>query len=301
MRNELAVATTRLLWGQWTALGVAGTASIPDHAIDLEALISLTPSLRHEDPRLYDEALDWCISHSQRLISTGRLRSLRQELPAEACAAYDDFAAYVNATARPKPAWPTLGTAPPLRTSGKSRSPEIRQPPLLQLQLRCLFGVSARADVLMQFLRPGMTHEGFRTMAVPVSALTDIGYSKPALGDVLASLTMAGLLEKWRRGNRDYYELSRVAALQALVGGVLPRTAPNWALRFRVVAGLLFQEAATREKKPVVQAVAIQRELERHRDVLERLSLKPPARTQDWAELARWAEATLLDGESPHG
>lgn len=293
MRSGLLAATARLLWKQWTALGVAGTAPLPDHAIDLEALISLTPSLRHEDPRLHDEALDWCIGQSERLISTGRLRRLRHQLPDEARAAYDGFAACVNATARPKPPWPTSQSGAKARTSGKSRPPDVRHPTLLQLQLRCLFGVTARADVLLQFLRPTMVQE---TAPLSVSDLADIGYSKATLGEVLTALTMAGLLERWRRGNRDHYELSRIHALQGLVGGVLPATAPNWAVRFRIIAGLLSKEAETREKKPVVQAVAIAKELERHRAALERLAVKAPARVQDWTELARWASQELLEG-----
>jgi len=44
MRSEFSRAVIRLLWGQWTALGVSGTVPIPDHVIDLarrEALLGL--------------------------------------------------------------------------------------------------------------------------------------------------------------------------------------------------------------------------------------------------------------------
>src|SRR5882724_4971398 len=210
MRSELASAACRVAWGQWTALGVSGTVVPQEHAIDLEALISFTPALRQEDPRLYDEALDWCVAHSQRLVSVGRLRHLRSTLPEAARVAYEQFAACVNATAKPRTPWPTTHAGTKVRTSGKSQRPELGQPALLQLRLRCLFGVTARADVLLRLLRPIMVHE---LVPLAISDFADIG-TKPTISEVLADLTMAGLVEKWRRGNRDYYELTRIAALQ---------------------------------------------------------------------------------------
>jgi hypothetical protein len=49
-----------------------------------------------------------------------------------------------------------------------------------------------------------MLDELIPSMTLTTSALGDLGYSKPAIAEVLADLTLAGLLEKWRRGNRDY-------------------------------------------------------------------------------------------------
>jgi DNA-binding transcriptional ArsR family regulator len=295
MRSELANAGLRVAWGQWTALGVSGTAPIPDQAIDLEALVSFTPALKEDDPRLYEEALDWCVFHSQRLVSITRLQRLRAALPEEARDAYDDFAACVNATAKPKTLWPPRRSGTWTRTSEKSRPPQLDRKELLQLRLRCLFGVTSRAEVLLQFLRPGMVNELLPNMTLATSALDDIGYSRPALTEVLTDLTSAGLLEKWRRGNRDYYELTRREALLGLVGGGLPGTAPNWGVRFRVLAHLLAAEASTREKKPVVQTDAIIKVLDHYREVLERSNVRLPSHVGNWTELALWARETLLD------
>ncbi|HEX4418074.1 MAG TPA: winged helix-turn-helix domain-containing protein [Kofleriaceae bacterium] len=299
MRSELASAALRIAWSQWTALGVSGTVALPDHAVDLEALIALTPVLRHEDPRLYDEARDWCVSQSQRLISLSRLRRLRAQLPEAACDAYDDFAATVNATAKPTTPWPTSRSATKLVTSGKSQPADLSRFSLLQLRLRGLFGITARAEVLVQFLRPIMTQELVPNTMLATAAFADLGYSKPALAEVLAMLAKAGLLESWRRGNRDYYQLARGDALLALVGGGLPATAPTWTVRFRVLADLLITEAATRDKKPTVQAIANLKILESHHDALERIGVKPPAQGLGAAELASWARHTLLDEPVP--
>lgn len=311
MRSELVSGALRIAWSQWTALGVSGTVAPPDHALDLEALILFTPVLQDDDPRLWDEALDWCVHHAQRLVSIARLKRLRAALPDPARDAYDRFAACVNGTAKPKVAWPTSRPRAVVQTSGKSRPPDLRQASLVQLRLRCLFGVTARADVLLRFLRPIMTQETspdmasraadyrlltptLRHAALTVSTFADLGYSKPAIADVLGDLTSAGLIEKWRRQNRDHYELARVEPLVGLVGGVLPATAPIWTTRFRIVASLLLAEAATRDKKPVVQAVAILKQLERHHGELEQLGVKPPAHAQTWSDLASWARHALL-------
>lgn len=295
MPSELVSAALRVAWQQWTALGISGTVAPPDHALDLEPLILFTPVLQHDDPRLWDEALDWCVHHAQRQVSIARLKRLRSALPDPARDAYDRFAACVNGTARPKVAWPTRHPGTAVRTSGKSRPPDLQHSALLQLRLRCLFGVSARADMLLRFLRPIMTQETLPNMTLTVSTFADLGYSKPAMADVLGDLTSAGLIEKWRRGNRDHYELARVEALVGLVGGVLPATAPIWTTRFRIAASLLLAEAATREKKPVVQAVAILKQLEQHHHDLEQLGVKPPAHAQTWDDLASWARHVLLD------
>jgi hypothetical protein len=299
-RSPFVESALRLAWQQWTALGVAGTESSPDHAIDLEALICFTPLLGSEDPRLHEEALDWCIFHSRRLISITRLRHLRHSLPKPAREASDGFAASVNASANMKTDWPTDRKGTKATTRGKSHSPDIDHPSLIQLRLRALFGVSARAEVLLQLLRPGMTQELLSNVSLSMSALSDIGYSKPALTDVLADLTTAGLVERWRRGNRDYYSLSRRESLLGLLGGVLPATAPNWTLRFRITAALLTLESETVAKKDAVRAVALDRELERLHDELERATIKPPAARQ-WSQVGPWAAETLLDQSPPAG
>ena len=300
MRSFLMEAAVHLAWQQWTALGVSGTVSVPDHAVDLEALICFTPLLGTEDPRLRDEAFDWCVHHSKRLVSITRLRHIRGQLSQRPREAFDDFAAAVNATANVKNGWPTERTGKAVaRTSGKSRAPDILQPALIQLRLRALFGVTARAELLLQFLRPGMTQESLPSMSQSVRALSDIGYSKPALADVLADFTAAGILEKWRRGNRDYYALSRIEPLLGLVGGPLPAAAPNWSLRFRIAAALLTVESDTLGKKEIVQAVALSKELDRLQDELERVNLKPPS-PLDWSSVGSWAAETLLAGQTQH-
>ena len=49
-----------LAWSHWVALGVAGAVPGAEAPVDLEALLLLTAELAPVDPRLRDEALDWC-------------------------------------------------------------------------------------------------------------------------------------------------------------------------------------------------------------------------------------------------
>lgn len=163
-----------------------------------------------------------------------------------------------------------------------------------------MFGVTARAEVLLQFLRPGMTQESATNMTLTTSDLEDLGYSKPALIEVLAALTAAGVLERFRRGTRDHYDLARRDELLRLIGHPLPATAPNWAVQFRVLASLLAAEASTREKGRVVQTDAIIKVLDHHRSSLERNSVRLPSHVYSWKELTVWAKTALLDERVPH-
>jgi len=59
-RATLVEQLLDLAWSHWAALGVAGAVPAADVPVDLEALLVLTADLAPEDPRLRDEALDWC-------------------------------------------------------------------------------------------------------------------------------------------------------------------------------------------------------------------------------------------------
>lgn len=76
-RERTRSATLELLWRQWCALGVAGTApaASAERLIDLDALVLATSSLARRDPRLFDEALDWLSSYGF-LVNLQRVKNL---------------------------------------------------------------------------------------------------------------------------------------------------------------------------------------------------------------------------------
>ena len=138
-----------LAWGAWTQLGVSGwTSTHGDWAVDPEPLILFTAWLGDADPRLRDEATDWCVQN-WRHISKARLKNLLREQPDDVAAAFGEFGATVAAHAgnqlawgnpspavcrhrpfnAPKPQTAFTGVAPPPGDVRRRRS--SRDPPLL--------------------------------------------------------------------------------------------------------------------------------------------------------------------------
>src|SRR2546428_260977 len=67
--HKVETALTDLAWQHWTELGVSGwrlrerqRPAEVDVAIDPEPLIFLTAAVAGIDPRLRDEAIDWCVT-----------------------------------------------------------------------------------------------------------------------------------------------------------------------------------------------------------------------------------------------
>jgi hypothetical protein len=86
-----------LVWSLWAELGVSGwTRRHVSHAIDPEPLILFTAFLGDADPRLRDEATDWCIAYG-RYVSAARLRNLLIGEESTVREAFGEFAATVNA------------------------------------------------------------------------------------------------------------------------------------------------------------------------------------------------------------
>jgi hypothetical protein len=75
-RSEFHDGVQRLLWRQWTALGVSGHGSSWTRTpLDPEALILATCTLARRDPRLFDAMLDW-MRINGRYVSVHRLQRL---------------------------------------------------------------------------------------------------------------------------------------------------------------------------------------------------------------------------------
>ena len=119
--------------------------------VPIEELIILTVALADIDPRLRDEALDWC-SRYHGFVSISRLKTLVKSFGESISQAFSVFAATLNSVSRAK--WPLIVTAQPLqfKPSGKSKPPACERPALLSLRMRTLFGTGARADLITFFL-----------------------------------------------------------------------------------------------------------------------------------------------------
>jgi len=224
---EQAVA---LAWGAWTELGVSGwTSTHADWAIDPEPLILFTAWLRDADPRLRDEATDWCV-RNWRHISKARLKNLLRDQPDDVAAAFGEFAATVGAHAGIS--WP--GATHPRRytITGRSTLPHLGRPSLAWLRLRAMFGVGARAEILRCFLA-----QIGGAMSVAALAVAT-GYTKRNVAEECDTLQRAGVLSVRAQGNRFYYSLARRAQLKAFVGE-MPAVLPDWTATLNVTRELV--------------------------------------------------------------
>jgi hypothetical protein len=89
-RHELQSRLASFLWGQWAQMGILATAERNDRwAADPEALLLLSFEVGRDEPRLFEEVLDWLV-RNERLVSIQRLRNLVRD---------DDDRALVEAVA----------------------------------------------------------------------------------------------------------------------------------------------------------------------------------------------------------
>ncbi len=151
LSTEIDYHLAGLAWSLWTELGVAGVVRQHESClIALEELIVLTAIIADADPRLCDEALDWC-SRYHHFVSISRLKTLIKCFGESVSQPFSAFAATLNSVSMAD--WPLETGAIPLKfkPSGKSQPPQCELPALLSLRLRALFGVGARADLITFF------------------------------------------------------------------------------------------------------------------------------------------------------
>lgn len=161
MSAAIEARAVDLLWKQWTVLGVAGVGTLPQQAVDLEALIAFTPFVAAADPRLVAESADWCARIGKSFVSISRLRQILKLMPPRSVQAELDLPAMVLGEEKPSDR----------RLSGKSRAPALEHSSLLQLRSRFVFGVGARADILARFAMKARVEGGQRIPSLGRAAI----------------------------------------------------------------------------------------------------------------------------------
>lgn len=221
--TSLALDLARSLWAE---LGVGGSQCRHDwQALDLEALIIFTASLARPDDPFVARTINWCAMNAS-LISQARLRNLAQRFTPATRKALD---VYVHAVKRP-----TRRRVDEDRRGVRlatTDSPDLKRPALIQLRLRSLVGVCARAEVLRLML---VDADEPRTGA---SLTHDAGYGKTGVASALESLTAAGITRVEPAGTRFLYSLSHPADLAMAVNG-LPIAFPDWLAVFIVIEAI---------------------------------------------------------------
>lgn len=226
---EVQALALDLAWSLWAELGVEATARRHDwQAIDLEPLIIFTAQLGRSDNRLRASTIDWCIANA-RFASSFRLRNLADHASPATRAAFGRYAATVRAHA--KVPWPGQGDPLTLFHPGRTGSPDLRRPSLIQLRLRALVGVSARAEVLKLMLADPDRPQAASTLAEGAA------YGKGSVARALEMLTMAGIVQVQPAANRLLYRLSRPGELSQTLQW-LPSVFPDWWPIFTIIEAL---------------------------------------------------------------
>jgi DNA-binding transcriptional ArsR family regulator len=289
INEEIDGLALELAWSLWGELGVDGGRRRHDRqAIDLEPLIIFTAAIGNLDSRLRANSMDWCIANA-RFASAFRLRNLAEQSNADIRAAFGRYAATVKVHA--KVPWPGLGDPLAIWTSERIGEPDLRRPSLIQLRLRALMGVSARAEILKLMLADPARGQ-------TASALAEAaGYGKGSVAQALDMLTMAGIVDVQPSTNRLVYRLARPAELVDVLQW-LPAVFPDWSPIFRI-AEALTDFGHTRSTTPLARAADTQRTIRSIDHDLQRLGIADqvprgggPASV---TEFEHWALAFLAD------
>ena len=227
--DKLGELALDLACSLWSELGVDGT--IRRHqwqAVDLEALLIFTAWIGSEERRLRYRTIQWSIAN-YRLASGIRMRNLARRARPSTREAFGRYAATVKAHTNAP--WPGQGDPLPLMPSPSADAPDLRRPSLLQLRLRALVGVSARAEILRLLLADSDRPKR-------AGALADAAaYGKGSIAKALEMLTMAGIVDMQPSGNRLLYQLARPAEIRQALHS-LPVRFPNWPPILRIIESL---------------------------------------------------------------
>ena len=201
-----------LLRSLWAELGVDGAPRRHEwQALDIEPLVIFT--LVWADVRLRAKVLDWCTRNSS-LLSIARLNHFVGSFGGQADAIRERYSSSLAAN--------------PAHTSG-SAAPDLTRPALIQLRLRALFGVSARAEVVKLLLANPEEAPALARRA---------GYGAGGLTQALDMLTLGGVIHAEQQGKHVTYRLNRPGELGQAVSGV-PADSPDWTAILKVTAAIL--------------------------------------------------------------
>ncbi len=233
-KHELRNRLLNFLWRQWSALGVAGQASGEDPwIIDPEGLLLLTCTMGRHEPRLFDEVLDWLgkngsfinIMRLKRILRTEEFAGGRTLAAVAACLSKGTEALkwkLLAESAQPSPTMegffiaaggqplPVLGKPElrfarygfkrgPLRLRGYSQRFSPTQATTLALQLRALFGINVRCEIVLYLL----THES----AHPSQIARQAYFFERAVQGTLVDMSRSGIVQLRASGREKHYWL----------------------------------------------------------------------------------------------
>jgi hypothetical protein len=291
LSGSIGEIALRHAWSQWAELGVSASgAVVPQHAMDLEAAICFAPLLAELDPRLHDEVLDWCVQFGSAFVSVSVLKHTLKLFDQPHQQRVLRFTATVNAHAKTR--WPALShEVLQFTPSHKSRC-RTERPGAVQLRARKIFGINARADIIVGLAQNAVSPQPQWTQ---ISHLVGLGYSKRNLTDALNDLAIGGILGTLHIGNKNQYALRNHELLRELLAPMPPAGGRPWAQLLSVLASVLEVETTVSSKSAISQALAINDALNEHRDALGRVRINVPLIdvVDPLATVANWFETEM--------
>jgi hypothetical protein len=244
LRNRVSRELLTFAWNEWAQMGVlAEVRRRSPWAADPEAHLLFTLQIGRDDPRLFDEVLDW-FSINGALISAQRLRNMagseEDARLVEAAAAWisRQGGRFRSFAAKPRPASPSAQPLfydarepsredetfarfgflrAPVARSGKSRRPDLRLPINFAFRVRNVFGVGSRAEVMRFLLTTSRNAaRGQQPRFSTPSIAADAGFAKRNVHEALVALAEAGTIEMSAAGREHYYSIDADAWRKAL-------------------------------------------------------------------------------------
>ena len=235
LRQHVSNALLEFAWDEWTQMGVLAAAHRRSKwSADPEAHLLFALQIGRDEPRLFEEILDWWASNT-RLISIQRFRNIfasrdDQRLGEAALAWVTRTGSRTRVAPRapdgaqrapeplfyrqrppsnPDQAFLEFGFAKPkTRRSHKSRTPDPKAPINFAFLLRQGLGVGSRAEII-RFLTTANAPSAFesRPLFTTLSIADAAGFAKRNVQDTLATLVEIGWIHQIVRGNEYLYEV----------------------------------------------------------------------------------------------
>jgi hypothetical protein len=280
VRVDIENSVLEFCWGLWSELGVSGWGRAHEKwAIDVEPLVVFTATIGDRDPRLRDEALDWCIRYS-RLVSVVRLRNILREMPDKAFSAWGPFAATVNVRAGAK--WP--GAEDPLsyKITGRSTLRPFTEPSMTYLRIRSIFrrwrtSRDPAVPALQRRIRPR-----FRSDARGPNQLWK-AHRRRSCRVARPSRHPSSAPQQ----QSERYKLADRTSLQRFIGAQ-PTYTPEWTDLLLVVGTLLEISDRWEESSAAVLRVEIRRALRRIEAALDEHGIAGPDERSGVDAIAEW-------------
>ena len=323
-RGSFLRRVLRFMWRQWAELGVASssTEARGHWVIDPEALVLLTSTFGRYEARLFDEAMDWLRANAA-FMNVPRLKSISRRSSLgdiRVVAAMADvvgqhsrrpnwrFGTYENAGG-PEPLFQSISHDVPvdfgrrdetfLRYGFARGHVELRGLSLrfnqamaecALLRLRALFGVTARAEIVLYLL----THDSCHPSAIAC----ETGFSQKNIQDTLVDMLASGLVQVGQpEGRKKQYFIRKSDRLPFLHPEEEP---PRWITWPPLFASLeqvwrVVSDAAVAEHGPLLLASVLKDLMTAVRPAIQRAGFAASLSADRAASGAAYADVFMSD------